>query len=125
MFVCDTELTLNSSDSLERTICVLLHLFPKKSQILRHWIYCTNIRLPEKPTFSCYKRRDSSVSAQRPPLSPKAVAAAVIFLPVHVPDPLVNYHLPYPLPPPCTTKTEARKSKLFKHVKSVDSTFSS
>ena len=67
-----------------------------------------------------------TVAAQRLPLSSIPVAPAItpVITPrhIHICDPS-DIDLPFPLPPLPLTKTVARKSKSFKHRKSIDAIF--
>ena len=79
-------------------------------------------RISEKNSCSG-KSTTPAVAAQRPPLSPIPVAPAVTPVnthrPIHIPDPL-DFDLLFPLPPSLLTEVAARKSKTFKHQKSID-----
>ena len=67
-----------------------------------------------------------TAAVQRPPhsLIPVAPAITPATKPraIHITD-KSDKDLPLPLPPPPLTKTVTRKSKLFKHRKSIDATF--
>ena len=68
---------------------------------------------------------NSSVTVQRPPLSPIPVATAISPKHIHILNLYDMERRPFPLPPPLLAKAVAIKSKTFKPRKSFYATFSS